>query len=413
MELMRAEIVSVGTEILLGQIVDTNAAYLGEMLAELGIAHTHRQTVGDNLERLTEALRQALSRADVVFTIGGLGPTQDDLTRDGIAAALGEELIHDPALEAGLRAWFEGRKLPWVESLSRQATRPPSAEPVENKSGTAPGLICRKGGKTVIALPGPRSEFIPMAAGPVRQALAEMGDGGVIHSLVLRIAGIGESWVEERIKDLIEAESPTVAPYAKPAEVHLRITARAQNIPDAEAIIAPVAAEIRARLGDAVYATGETTLEETILSLLTDRGETLAVAESCTGGGLGRRLTSVSGASRAFVGGVISYSNELKCALLGVPEALLAEHGAVSEEVASAMAVGATKLGATWGVAITGIAGPEGGTDDKPVGLVFVSVAGPSGVRVDEHRFRGRREDVRERAIQMALIALRNRLLGP
>lgn len=409
-----AEIVSVGTEILLGQIVDSNAAILGRLFAETGIGHRQRQVVGDNLERLTEALRLALSRNDIVVTIGGLGPTQDDLTRDGIALALDDPLVLDDQVAEGLRRLFRERGLQWVESQTRQALRPTCAETIPNPHGTAPGLVCRKEGKVVLALPGPPAEFVPMVEGPVRELLERLGGGEVIHSRVLRTVGLGESVIEARLADLIEAESPTVATYAKPAEVHVRVTARASSRAAAEESIEPVVATIRARLGNAVYGEGEETLEACVLDLYRQRGETIATAESCTGGMLGMRLTSIAGSSDVYWGGVVTYANEAKQALLGVSERTLAEHGAVSAECACEMAAGAReRLGIDCAVSITGLAGPGGGSDAKPVGLVFIGIADANGASAHEYRFRSSRDAIRLRSTQAALMLLRERILGP
>ncbi|MCO5296454.1 MAG: competence/damage-inducible protein A [Fimbriimonadaceae bacterium] len=406
---MTAEIVSVGTELLMGQIADTNAQALGRMLPELGISHHFRQTVGDNLGRLTEALRLALGRSDIVFTIGGLGPTEDDLTRDGIAAALGVELVHDPEIEAGIRKIFEDRRLKWTESQRRQAMRPACAEALANPNGTAPGLFCRLGGKIVVAMPGPKGEFGPMLA-LVRDRLGT-GDS-VIHSRILRVAGMGESAVEDRIRAELASANPSVAPYAKPGEVHLRLTARAASTAEADAMLDPLEERIRGLLGDAVFGVDDQTLESVVLAMLREAGQTLAVAESCTGGGLGARLTSVPGASDVFLGGVITYANEAKARLLDVPLPVLEGAGAVSEECAEAMAAGARgSLGADWAVSITGIAGPDGGTEAKPVGTVWIAIAGPGRTKAHEFQFRGTREDIRGRSSQMALTLLRRALL--
>jgi nicotinamide-nucleotide amidase len=409
---MTAETVAVGTELLLGDIVDTNSAELGKVLAEFGVIHLHRQTVGDNWKRLAEAVKLALSRSDIVFTIGGLGPTQDDVTRDGIAAAMRDQLVHDTVLESQIRAKLEARRIPWVESQARQAMRPASATAIDNPNGTAPGLICKKDGKVVISMPGPRGEFVPMLYGPVADFLRSVSDG-VIYSRTIKIVGMGESIVEHKLRDLMDSEDPTVAPYAKTGEVHLRVTSRGASVRDAEERVSPVANEIVARLGGVVYGFDDETLESSILALLRKRGETLAVAESCTGGGLGERLTSVPGSSDVFLGGVISYSNALKVALLGVSQATLDDQGAVSEECARQMAEGVrAKTGATWAVAITGIAGPDGGSEDKPVGLVYSTVAGPDGTTTDRNVFPGTRETVRERAQKWSLLQLRKRLMG-
>ncbi|GMV38260.1 MAG: CinA-like protein [Fimbriimonadales bacterium] len=409
---MNAEIVSVGTELLLGQIVDAHAPVLGRKLAEIGIGCTHRQTVGDNLQRLADALRLARSRADVVITIGGLGPTEDDLTREGIAAAFDAPLVHDPEIERGLRALFEARRLRWVDSQLRQAMKPEGAEAMPNPNGTAPGLWLEREGRIAIAMPGPRGEFGPMLENHVLPRLSRLSAGVRIVSRVVRVVGIGESVVEEMVRPLLKSENPTIAPLAHLGEVHLRITARSSDPEEIRRLLDHAETELRARLGDAVYGVDDTTLQESLVAMLRDRGQTLACAESCTGGGLGAAITEVSGSSDVFLGGFITYSNELKQKLLGVPEEVLERHGAVSEECASAMATGArAATGATWALSITGIAGPTGGTDDKPVGLVFIGIAGPAGVDVRRHQFLGEREDVRRRSRQAALTLLRAKLL--
>ncbi|MCW5939702.1 MAG: competence/damage-inducible protein A [Fimbriimonadaceae bacterium] len=407
-----AETVSIGTELLLGQIVDTNASEAGRVLAECGIAHTHRQTVGDNFPRLVQALKLALSRAEIVLTVGGLGPTEDDLTREGIAEALGDSLVHDPAIEAHLRSVFEARRLPWLDSQLRQAQRPSCARPLINRNGTAPGLVCQKDGKTVIALPGPRGEFVPLLEGPVREVFLQLGGGQVIRSRVLRVIGIGESVVEDRLKDLMAGSDPTLAPYAKTGEVHLRLTKLANDRGSADQALDPLEAEIRRRLGDAVYGVDDETLESAVVSLLKRREATVSTAESCTGGWIGARLTSVPGSSDCFVGGVVTYSNRLKQQLVGVKPETLEAHGAVSAEVAEEMALGAReRLGSDFSVSVTGVAGPGGGSEDKPVGLVYIGVASPKSIEAHRHLFTGLRETVRLRSTQMALFHLRNRVL--
>ena len=407
---MTAEIVSVGTELLLGQIVDTHAPVMARILAECGIGCQRRSTLGDNRERLVAELRGALERADVLVTIGGLGPTVDDLTRDAIAEAVGDELVtHDDILE-GLKAMFAGRNIPWVESNGRQAQVPASGRTVDNPYGTAPGLWVSKNGKTVLALPGPKGEFNPMANGPVREILRGLsGEGTVIHSRTLRVVGVGESMVEDRVRDLMDGDAPSVAPYAHLGEVHLRLTARAASVEAADALIDPMEARIRERLGDAVFGTDATTLEGSVLDRLRERGATLAVAESMTGGELAGRLTAVPGASAAFLGGVVAYTPRAKQQLLGLAGEVVQDP--VSEETARGMANGVRmRLGATYGVGITGNAGPTADAGGKPVGLTYVAVAGPEGTTCRETQWRGTREDVRRRATQFALMLLRESL---
>jgi len=409
---MTAEVVSVGTELLLGQTVDTHAATMARILADCGISCMRRTTVGDNLERIVEVLKGALGRADLVVTIGGLGPTSDDLTREGIAAALHDELEHVAAYEERLRKMTAFRKLPWIESLAKQADRPTCGRFVANPNGSAPGLICEKNGKTVIALPGPKNEFNPMADGPVREYLEQLQGSQVIHSRILRVCGMGESQVEEKIRPLLDGENPTVAPYAHPGEVHLRVTARAKSREEANRLIDPIHEQIQAVLGDALFGTDSTTLEQSVVDLLRDTGSTVAIAESMTGGSLGERLTNVPGASDAFAGGVIAYLPSAKIGLLGVAPELLAEYGPVSREVAEAMAcLVRAELDTTYGVSITGNAGPTADVDRKPVGLVYIGVAGPAGCEVSESQFRGQRDEIRRRTTQAALVALRHTLL--
>jgi nicotinamide-nucleotide amidase len=385
---------------------------MARILADCGIGCTRRTTIGDNWERLVGALSESLERADVLITIGGLGPTVDDLTRDAIAAALGDELEEVPEVKEKLERFFSQRGIPWNPSIGRQAQKPTSATLIDNPNGTAPGLRCQKNGKVVIALPGPKGEFDPMAHGPVKEILSTLQGNQVIHSRTLRISGMGESQVEAVIRDLMDTESPTVAPYAHTGEVHLRLTARAESREAAARIIDPMEQAIRERLGSHVFGVDDHRLEDAVIELLEKQGATLAVSESMTGGELGARLTSVSGASKVFLGGAIAYSVAAKEDLSGVSRETVEAHGPVSEETATAMAEGIRKrLGSTYGIAITGNAGPTVDVDNKPVGLVFVAMAWEGGSYVDRSQFRGVREDIRRRASQVALGMLRNKVL--
>lgn len=409
---MNAEIISVGTELLLGHIVDTHAATMGRILAECGVTCTHRQTVGDNLERVVGAISDAFDRSKIVVTIGGLGPTEDDLTRDAIAKALDDELVHEPSVEEGLRAYMKTRRIEWQDSLRRQAARPSSGRIIANPNGSAPGLICEKNGKVVVALPGPKGEFEPMARGPVREFLATMSGGEKIVSRTLRICGVGESHVEAMLGDLMHSSNPTIAPYAHLGEVHLRLTTKAPQA-EAELEIAAMERRIRATLGDLIFGADETTLEAAVLELLKQRNETVATAESITGGGVGERLTSVPGSSGSYLGGVVTYNSDAKRRLLGLDEVLLRAHGPVSRETAAAMASGIRdRLEATFGIGITGNAGPTSDVDGKPVGLVMVAIAGSKGIEISENQYRGTRDDIRRRASQEALVLLRSILLN-
>jgi nicotinamide-nucleotide amidase len=401
----------VGTELLLGQIVDTHAATMGKILAECGIVCQRRATVGDNFDRVCSVLSEALARADLVVTIGGLGPTMDDLTRDAIAKTLGDELEVVPEIESHLREIFETRKLRWTDSILRQAEKPRCAQVIDNPNGTAPGLLCQKDGKTVIALPGPKGEFDPMAYGPVKSFLETLS-GEVIHSVLLRVVKMGESHVEDLIRHLMESENPTVAPYAHPGEVHLRVTSRAKTREEAQEVIDPVVAQIRSILGTNVFAVDATSLEESLQKLLVEKGATVAVAESMTGGELSARLSAAAGSSHFFAGALVTYNSSAKRGLLGVDQDVLDEFGPVSGEVCAQMASHVRDLcKTTFGIAITGNAGPTSDIDNKPVGLVYVAIAGPKGVEVQENRYRAQRADIRRRSTQFALSWLRDEAL--
>ncbi|MFN3689836.1 MAG: competence/damage-inducible protein A [Fimbriimonadales bacterium] len=401
---MQVELISIGTELLLGQIVDTNAAWLSARLAEIGVGVYRRTTVGDNLGRIVAVLHEALARADGVITIGGLGPTDDDLTRTAMAQILGEPLVLDAGEAARLKAFFAARGREANERQLRQAMRPVSAQPLPNPNGTAPGLYAEFQGKPIFALPGPPNEFEPMARTHVLPRLAAQTGGQVIRSRVLRLCGIGESDAEAQVSDLARSENPTLAPLAKLGEVHLRITARADSPNTAETMINQMEQAVRARLGAYIYGVDETTLEQAVVQSLLEAGQSLVVAESCTGGLLGHRITSVAGSSAVFLGGVVSYSNALKETLVGVPRTVLETHGAVSEPTARAMAQGIReRLGGWWGIGITGIAGPSGGTPDKPVGLVYIGVSDPQATVVKRQIFAGDRATIKYRATQYAL----------
>lgn len=405
---MTAEIVSIGTELLLGQVADTNAQALGALLAEYGIEHYRRTTVGDNRERAAQAIREAFERADMIFTIGGLGPTEDDLTREAIADALELPLETDETVVQALRERCEALGRPWLDSLARQARKPQGAETLSNSVGTAPGLLLKQKNRVVVALPGPKPEFAAMLHTHVRSILASLSDG-IIVSKIFRILDMPESMVENAVADLIHGKNPTVAPLMHAGEVHLRLTARASERAAAEAMIQPIAEQIRTRFGAKCF---EEAPAETLVRTMKLAGLKLAVAESCTGGLLGETITRVPGSSDVFLGGVIAYANEVKASLLGVARADLHQFGAVSETVALQMATGARRaLGSDYALSITGIAGPGGGTETKPVGLVFIGLSGPRGETVIERRFGGTRELIRARSVSAALVLLREELL--
>ncbi|MGI6037791.1 MAG: competence/damage-inducible protein A [Limnochordia bacterium] len=407
---MKAEIISVGTELLLGEIVDTNAAYISQHLAELGINVYHRQTVGDNLTRMVEALQGALDRVDLVLLSGGLGPTMDDITRDAIAQVLGEELVLDEQVAQEIEGYFARIGRPMTSNNKRQALRPASASFLPNSRGTAPGILAYYQGKMIVAMPGVPNELKTMFQ---EQVVPRLNGGGgkqrVIRSLTIHCTGIGESALEEQVADLIKDQTnPTVATYASLGEVRLRVTASAENEQEALALIEPLAARVRERLGDLIYGYDGATLEGVVGERLADQGLTLAVAESCSGGLISHRLTNIPGSSRYFLQGAVVYSNDAKRELLGVPAELLEQYGAVSPQVAKAMAQGVrARAGADFGLAVTGIAGPDGGKPEKPVGLVYIALAKEGDCIVEEWRFAGARTDVKSRTAQAALNLLR------
>lgn len=411
---MRAEILSIGTELLLGQIIDTNAAYLAQRLAELGIGLYFKDTVGDNMERLVGTLRLAMGRADLIICTGGIGPTEDDITTEAVATTFTEPLERQEEAVRAITAFFTERGRPMTEKQLKQASFPRGATLIPNPVGTAPGFILEKDGVTIVVLPGPPQEMAPMWEATVAPYLRARSEG-VIFSRTLRFCGIGEAALETELQDIMQAQTnPTVAPYAKLGEVHIRLTARAESVAEGEALIAPVEARIRERAGRYLFGVDDETLEMVVGRLLSAGGLTLAVAESCTGGLLGGRLTNVPGSSTYFLGGVIAYHNDLKESLLSVPAATLAAHGAVSEETARAMAEGIMyATGASFGLSITGVAGPDGGTAEKPVGLVYVGLArkGDTG-RAFRYHLWGDRSTIRARAVQEALALLRNVLTG-
>ncbi len=400
---MNAEIIAVGTELLLGDILNTNAQYLSRQLAAYGVDVYAESVVGDHPARLTEAIQLALSRADIVILTGGLGPTADDLTRETTAALLGRELVFHQEIWEKIAAYFQLKNRVPVESNRRQAMVPEGAAILENTCGTAPGLHLESEGKHIFLLPGPPREMETMFEHAVAPIL-EKQTGCVLRSRILRIFGMGESDAAERAGELMDSANPTVAPYAKDNEMIFRITAKANNAAAAEALMDPVEAELRRRLGDVVYGTGETDLQTVAVKKLLEQGLTVATAESCTAGGLASAITDVSGASQIFRTGIVAYHNETKEKLLGVPHEILEKHGAVSADVACAMAEGIARVAdADIGVGITGIAGPDGGTETKPVGLVYIGIWYKNQVKATAFRFGGTRDQNRKSAIRNAL----------
>ncbi len=410
---MTVELISVGTELLLGNIVNTNAAYLAEQCAVLGLSCFYQTVVGDNEERLTETLRTALERSDVILLSGGLGPTQDDLTKETAAKVLGRKMHMDESSRKRLQEFFARRKMEITDNNWKQAMVPEGAIVLANENGTAPGIIMEKDGKRVILLPGPPGELIPMFENAVFPYLAK-AQPGVIYSQTVKLCGIGESKAETMVSDLItKQKNPTIAPYAKVGEVHLRITAKASAEKEAKKLIKPVVKELKNRFGMNVYTTEErVTLEQAVVDLLLANHLTVTTAESCTGGLLSARLTSVPGVSEVFKSGQVTYSNKAKHKLLGVKKPSLDKYGAVSENVAKEMAKGAAAASkADVAVAVTGIAGPDGGSPAKPVGLVYIACNVCGKTKVKSYHFSGNRSKVRENSVVAALTLMRQCIL--
>ena len=411
---MRAEIVAVGTELLLGQIANTNARWMSESLAAIGVDVLHHQAVGDNLERIVEAMRLASTRAEVVVVTGGLGPTQDDITRDALGVLLEAPMVRHPELEEMLREKFRSfgrREMP--ESNLRQADVPDGARYIRPDRGTAPGLQAElSGGVLIYAVPGVPEEMVEMMEGTILPELA-VAAGGVVRSRVLRCAGIGESALAERVDDLFSGSTnPTIAFLASSGEVKVRITAKAATAREADALIEPVAEEVRRRLGDEVFTSEDESLEQAVVRLLATSGTTLACAESITGGGVGARLTSVPGASEVFVGSAVVYTKPAKMAVLGVSPETLEGPGPVSEECAREMAAGARRVfGSDLGLALTGAAGPEshGGA---PPGVIWIALEGDDVAHARGFQVPGERDRVRRWAEQAALDLVRRYLEG-
>ena len=410
---MTVEIIAVGTEILLGNIVNTNAAYLAEKCAGLGLSCYHQDVVGVNEERLMETIRLALTRADIILLSGGLGPTQDDLTKEAAAKVMGKELyLHEPSREA-IRQFFAERNLEITENNWKQAMVPEGAVVVENPGGTAPGIIIAENGKHVVLMPGPPGELIPMFEKSIMPYLAGL-TSGVIYSQTVKICGVGESKAESMVEDLVSAQNnPTIATYAKTGEVHLRVTATAPDEKEAKKLVKPMVKELKGRFGNHVYTTdSEVTLEKAVVDLLAANKLTACTVESCTGGMLSARLINVPGVSEVFKSGYVTYSNKSKRKLLGIKKNNLMKHGAVSEQIAREMAKTAAVLARTdVSVSTTGIAGPDGGTPEKPVGLVYIACNVCGRTTVKECRFHGSREKIRESTVSAALSLMRECIL--
>ncbi len=410
---MNAEILAVGTELLMGQICNTNAQYISGRLQEAGVNVYYHSVVGDNPKRLKDCIDLALDRSDAVIITGGLGPTKDDLTKETVAEKVNRKLVLDQKSLDKIRFFFKKINRPMVDSNIKQAYMPENSIIIKNDRGTAPGCIIEEGSKVIIMLPGPPSEMKPMFDETVMPYLLKKMESCIVSKYV-RIFGIGESTMEEKIIDLIDNQTnPTIAPYAKEGEVTLRITANCKCVEESECIINPVIDEIKTRLGSAVYATENKNLEEVVGELLISKNITISFAESCTGGLISSRLTDIPGISAVFNRAVVTYSNEAKMENCNVNAATLQKYGAVSRETAEEMAVGIRKVSGTdLGLSVTGIAGPGGGTESKPVGLVYVALADKDRVICKELRLWGNRNKIRNSAALNAFDMIRRHIQG-
>ncbi|MDJ0675143.1 MAG: competence/damage-inducible protein A [Calothrix sp. MO_167.B42] len=413
---MSAEIICVGTELLLGDILNGNAQYLAKQLAQLGIPHYYQNVVGDNITRIKQAIAIAMSRSQIIIFTGGLGPTPDDLTCEAIANFFDSPLEEREEVIEELHRKYAARGRVMAPSNYKQALIPKGAEILPNPTGTAPGIIWQpRPDLTIFTFPGVPSEMHRMWEETAVPYLKNQGWGQeVIYSRMLRFWGVAESTLAEKVAPYLDLPNPTVAPYAGKGEVRLRISVKSATPEEAEGLIAPVAKEIQGIAGLDYYGADDDNLASVLGDLLRQRGETLGVAESCTGGLMGQMLTEISGSSDYFWGGVIAYDNSVKAGLLGVNPEDLEKFGAVSGTVAEQMAAGVrSRLGTSWGVSITGVAGPTGGTEDKPVGLVYIGLAGEGGAMSVENRFGARRGRslIRHFSACTALDVLRRRLL--
>ncbi|MDE5891967.1 MAG: competence/damage-inducible protein A [Acetatifactor sp.] len=410
---MTVELICVGTELLLGNIVNTNAAYLAEKCAGLGLSCYYQTVVGDNEQRLKETLQTAVNRSNVVILSGGLGPTEDDLTKETAAAVMGRELVEDAASRAHIETYFAARGITPTENNWKQALMPVGGVVLPNPNGTAPGVIIAEKNTHVVLLPGPPHELKPMFENHVIPYLKKL-EPGIISSQTVKVCGIGESKVETLLKDLIDGQgNPTLATYAKPGEVHIRVTAKAEGEKEARRLIKPVIKEIKSRMGSNIYTTDEdVTLERAVVELLVANKLTVTCAESCTGGLLSARLINVPGVSDVYKSGYVTYSNKAKRKILGVKKSTLEKYGAVSRQTAAEMAKGLAFVAKSdVAVSITGVAGPDGGTEEKPVGLVYIACCVKGEVTAKEYHFSGSRQTIRESAVSAALVLMRSCML--
>ena len=414
---MKAEIVAIGTELLLGELDDTNATYISRELTTIGVDVHLRHTVDDDLARIVQVLGAAMRRSDMVITCGGLGPTPDDLTREAIAQVTNRALQAVPDAEQRLRHFFAQRHRTATENNLKQCQVPRGGRLLDNAVGTAPGILIEHEGCTLVAVPGPPPEMREMMTGHVLPYVLEklhQQNQTPLFTRTLRMADIGESALAEQLADVLDDHAdPALALYASPGEVRLRISTKADSQAEANRKMSQIEQVIRQQLGEHVYGADGETMEVAVGHALLAAGATLAVAESCTGGLIASRITDVPGSSRYFLNGYVTYSNESKQRLLDVSPEIIEEHGAVSQECAHAMALGARKhSGADYALAVTGIAGPDGGTAEKPVGRVYIAVDDEQGGVIQQFDWPGTRSQFKQRVSQMALNLVRKRVLG-
>lgn len=411
---MKSEIITVGDELLIGQVVNTNQAYIAEQLNLINVRVARMTTVGDESQEILEAFTHAWEEHDIVIVTGGLGPTHDDITKKAVCTFFASDLVSNPDVRKHIETFMARRNMTWSDTAEEQTMVPRKAEVIWNPLGTAAGMLFKEGNKRFIVLPGVPYEMKEMIDRSVVPLLAPLADGSVIRHRTLRTTGIPESALAKllgNIEDLLQGAKLAFLP--SPAGVRLRITVQDNDPASADRRIREVETKIRERAGKHIYGTGTEELEETLGTLLKERGKTIAVAESCTGGLILQKLTSVSGSSAYVDRGVITYSNASKIAVLGVPRDLIEQHGAVSREVAEAMARGIREsAGADIGISATGIAGPTGGTEEKPVGLVWIGYADAEGALAVKHQFGGIRAIIRERAAVAALEIVRRKLIA-
>ncbi|HZJ78459.1 MAG TPA: competence/damage-inducible protein A [Clostridia bacterium] len=378
------EIICVGTELLLGDILNTDAQFLSKELASMGIAVLHQSVVGDNKKRLKKELETALSRSDIVITSGGLGPTPDDITREVCCDVMGFETELNKPILNNIKSYFEGKNKKMPESNKKQAYVPIGGVVFENTNGTAPGAAMERDGKCMIILPGPPNELKPMFINQVKPLLQKYSSGAIVSHTV-RTMGIGESAMAELVGDLLDNENPTVAPYAKNGEALLRITAKSDSEENANSLCVPMLSLIRQRLGNYVYGIDVDSIEQRVVELLIEKEQTIALAESCTAGYISKRITDVPGSSKVFECGIVSYSDKVKIKLLGISPETFMHHGVVSEQTAKEMAKNVRIVGnSNIGIGITGVAGPGSDENSNPAGIIYIALAGEDSVYVEK-----------------------------